>query len=200
LNPFYTEDKVVYDVRLEGNWKSKKANWKIQSFDKLWEEQKKKGDTISESDKKFLEQNKNSYVLEYKKESTKLAESAFSYFVLTAFKVDDHLFLNFFPLEYETENLNNLVAQHILNTHSVCKVEFLEDDSIKLKWLDEDVMTRLIESHNLRIKHERVGLDEDLVLTASSQELYRFLEKFMSSDIENKWEKDQMYTLARVNE
>lgn len=102
-------------------------------------------------------------------------------------------------MEYETDNLNNLVTQHILNTHSVCKVDFLEDDSIKLKWLDEDVVNRLIESHNLKIKHEKVGIDEDLILTAKSSELYRFLEKFMASAIENKWEKDQIYTLVKDN-
>jgi hypothetical protein len=197
LNPFYTKDKVVYEKKLEGNWTSKSASWKIKPFKVVWEEHEKDEDSISESDKKAFTYYKDSYVLEYIKNSSqnKIEDAAFSYFVLTAFKVEEHLFINFFPLEYETEGLNNLVTQHILNTHSVCKVDFLEDNSIRLKWLDEDVVNRLIESHNLKIKHEKIGIDEDLVLTASSKELYRFLEKFMSSDIENKWEKDQTYTL-----
>jgi hypothetical protein len=201
LNPFYTKDKVVYEKKLEGNWTSKGATWKIKPFKTLWEEHKKGEDSISDGDKKAFKYYKDSYVLEYIKNSSKnkIEDAALSYFVLTAFKVEEHLFINFFPLEYETEGLNNLVTQHILNTHSVCKVDFLEDNSIRLKWLDEDVVNRLIESHNLKIKHERIGIDEDLVLTASSKELYRFLEKFMSSDIENKWEEDQTYTLVKDN-
>lgn len=201
LNPFYTKDKVVYEKKLEGNWKSKSASWKIKPFKVLWEEQEKSGAHLSVSDKKAFENYKDSYVLEYIKNSStnNVEDVAFSYFIVTAFKVDEHLFLNFFPMEYETENLNNLVTQHILNTHSVCKLDFLEDDSIKLKWLDEDVVNRLIESHNLKIKHEKVGIDEDLILTAKSSELYRFLEKFMASAIENKWEKDQIYTLVKDN-
>jgi len=201
LNPFYTKDKVVYEEKLEGNWKSKSATWKIKPFKVLMEEHKKSGDNLSESDKKTFENYKDSYVLEYTKNATtnKIEKFSFSYFIVTAFKVDEHLFLNFFPMEYETESLNNLVTQHILNTHSVCKVDFLEDDSIKLKWLHEDVIGRLIESHNLKIKYEQTGIHNDLVLTAKSKDLYRFLDKFMSSNIENKWEKDQSYTLVKDN-
>ncbi len=201
LNPFYTKDKIVYEKKLEGNWKSKSATWKIKPFKELWAEHEKEENSISESDKKTYEYYKDSFVLEYIKNSktNKIEDIGFSYFIMTAFNVDEHLFINFFPMEYETESLNNLVSQHILNTNSVCKVDFLEDNSIRLKWLDEDVVNRLIESHNLKIKHERIGIDEDLVLTASSKELYRFLQKFMSSNIENKWEKDQTYTLVPDN-
>jgi len=59
---------------------------------------------------------------------------------------------------------------------------------------------KLIEANTLKIKHEKTGIEEDeLILTASSSELYRFLEKFMSSTIEDKWEKDEIYTLRRSN-
>ena len=51
----------------------------------------------------------------------------------------------------------------------------------------------------LRLKHEITGLDEDLVLTASSQELYNFLKKFMSSDFDDKWDNDDIYTLTPDN-
>ncbi len=199
LNPFYTKEAIIFEKRLEGNWKSKSATWRIKPFEDMWKEHEKVTKSLSESDKRMYENYKDSFVLEYVKNPSKdkVEDLAFSYFIMTAFKVDEHLLINFFPMEYETESLNNLVTQHLLNTHSVCKVDFLEDDSIRLKWLDEDVVNRLIESHNLKIKHEKIGIDEDLVLTASSKELYRFLEKFLSSDIDDKWEKDQIYTLVK---
>lgn len=153
----------------------------------------------------MYERFKQSYFVKYNqnlKKNASFSEAALneSGFVATAFKVDDHTFLDFFPVDYETDGLDNLVSQHLLSTHSVCYVQFSEDNSFNLKWLDEDVVGRLIKNHNLKINYEKIGYDDDFVLTAKSQDLHRFLEKFMKSDIENKWEKDQIYTLAPVNE
>lgn len=202
LNPFYTQDKIKYDPALLGEWTSKASKWKFQSFKKLWLEEQKKNKQISIEDKQMFELYKNSYIVEYQKTSSsnKIEEMAFSNFVVTPFQVNDDILLNFYPLDYETEGLDNLVTQHILNTNSVCLVEFLEEGTIKLKWLDEDVINRLIDEEKLKIKHEKIGIDQsDLILTASSDELYRFLEKFLKSDIENKWEQDQTYTLNKTN-
>ena len=113
--------------------------------------------------------------------------------------VDQHLFLDFTPFEYEDSSLNGLAAQHLLKTHSVTHVDFQKDGTVKLKWLDESVVKRLIDQKKIRIKHEQTGIDEDLVLTASSEELYRFLQKFMASDIEDKWDKDVIKTLVPAN-
>jgi hypothetical protein len=202
LNPFYTQDKIKYEPALLGEWTTKTSKWKFQSFKKLWLEDKKKDKQISLEDKQIFELYKDSYIVEYQKTSSsnKIEDMGFSNFVVTPFKVNDDILLNFYPLEYETESLDNLVAQHILNTNSVCLVEFLEKGTIKLKWLDEDVINRLIDEEKLKIKHEKIGIDQgDLILTASSEELYRFLEKFLKSDTENKWEQDQTYTLNKID-
>ena len=95
--------------------------------------------------------------------------------------------------------MNDLTAQHLIKTHSVCLVEYQEDKIVKFKWIDEDVVKDLITNNNLKIKHEKIGIDDDLILTASSQELYRFLEKFMTSSIKRKWEEDQIYTLTKTD-
>lgn len=41
LNPFYTEDKIISDLRLEGKWQSKGGFWEITSFTEMWEEHNK---------------------------------------------------------------------------------------------------------------------------------------------------------------
>jgi hypothetical protein len=204
LNPFYTQDKVVLNAGLEGNWESKDGFWEITTFTDMWKEYQK-GEETSQEDKAIYERFRNSYIVRYNQNSKKnnslkkvvLKESEF---IATAFEVNGHTFLDFFPIEYNTDGINNLVSQHLLSTHSVCLAEFKEDNSLQLKWLDEDVVGRLIKNHNLKIKYEKIGYDDDFVLTAKSKELYRFLQKFMKSNIENKWEKDQIYTLAPLNE
>ena len=205
LNPFYTEDKITSELRLEGKWKSKNGFWEIKSFEKMWKNIEKNQEETTKEDSEIFERFKHSYAVKYSQNTNKddsFTESALSQsaFIATAFDVDGHLFLDFFPVEYESDGLNNLVSQHLLSTHSACFVEFNEDGSFKLKWLDEDVIGRLIENHNLKIKYEQIGYEDDFVLTAKSQELYRFLQKFMASNIENKWENDQIYTLAPVDE
>ena len=205
LNPFYTKDKVVYEKKLEGNWKGKNSTWKIMSLENAIREDYKKNKKhnrlksfenddfkFSKEDLEIIEKFKDAYYIE----NSKYGKEAI--FIATPFKIGKHLFLDFTPFEYETENLNNLAAQHLLKTHSVCLVEFSKTHDVKLKWLDEEVLKTLINENNLKIKHEKTGFDDDLILTASSKELYRFLEKFMSSDIEKKWEKDQIYTLVKT--
>jgi hypothetical protein len=197
-------EKLSYlSILAKGEWNTKKASWTFKSFEKLWKEEQKKNQKLSAEGKELFERYKNSYIFEYqdigKKEKNE--DLSFGTFVVTPFKVNNELMLNFIPLEYETEDINNLAAQHILNTNSVCLVEFTNDKSIKLKWLTEDVVSKLIENQNLKIKHEKTGVNnEDLILTANSKELYRFLEKFLASNIEDKWEKDQTYTLSKNNE
>lgn len=193
INPFYTKDKIVFEERIVGDWKSKNGQWKIKDFKTVWKEFEKEEEEISDSDKFAYETYQDSYAVEY------IHKGKAAGFIATAFKVGNETLLDFTPFDYENDSLNRLVAQHLLNTHSVCLVEFGEDN-LELKWLDEDVIERLIENNNLKIKHERTGFDEEIVLTANSEELHRFLEKFIKSDIENKWEDDQTYTLTPVNE
>lgn len=202
INPFYTEDKIITDKRLEGEWQSKKASWKIVPFkDKLAEEGNNTTGIFNIDSSEQLRRYENTYVVRYKKEikDNNMGDilGSFGWFLVTAFKVEDDVFLDFIPMEYNVDE-NSLVFQHIFNTHTVCKVDF-EEDTLQFKWLTEDVVGELIENHKLKIKYEITGYDDDLVLTAKSKELYRFLEKFMASSIKNKWDDDQTYTLTAVD-
>ena len=204
LNPFYIKEKIEFDSNLIGKWSGSSGEWEINSIEeKIKEDYKKnkKEDSLetgeiklNKEDIAFIKKYKKSYVIE----NSDNGKDAM--FLVTPFRVNEYLFLNFSLIEYMSEDLNGLAAQHLLSTHSVCLVEYQGKDSVRLKWLDEKVVGKLIEANTLKIKHEKTGIEEDeLILTASSNELYRFLEKFMSSSIEDKWEKDQIYTLKRVN-
>lgn len=203
LNPFYTKDKIHYDKSIVGNWNGSSGDWNIMSLEERIKEdarKNKKEDSLNEDvklskeDHKLIKKYEQSYVVEISKNDKD------AMFIATPFKVDEHLFLNFTLIEYGTDELNGLAAQHLLSTHSACLVEYEGKNKVRLKWLDEKIVKSLLEANALKIKHERTGIEEDeLILTASSTELYRFLEKFMSSTIDDKWEKDQIYTLNRVD-
>jgi len=207
INPFFTRDKVEYDRTLEGHWKSKNGEWKIISLkdeirnsylkDKKHSITKEldKGDVkFSKEDLDLMKKLKDTYVVYY----TYYGDEAM--FIATPFKVGDQLFLDFTPFDFDSDGINSMALQHLIKTHSVCMVEYDDSENLKFKWLSEDVVKDLMKNNKLKIKHQKIGLDDDFVLSASSNELYRFIEKFMASDIPNKWEKDQIYTLTKVDD
>ena len=201
LNPFYTKEKIEFDSKLVGKWTGAGGNWEINSIEERIKKDYKKKDSLnndevvlSKEDIEIIKKYKKSYIVEVSDNGKD------AMFLATPFKVNEHLFLNFKLVEYDTDELNSLAAQHLLSTHSACLVEYNGNNNVRLKWLDEKVVMSLLDANALKIQHEKTGIEEDeLILTASSNELYRFLEKFMSSTIEEKWEKDQIYTLNRTD-
>ena len=194
IKPFYLKEHVKFNKDLIGNWTTgKSSSWQIMSFKEVWEEDNKDEDgnvKLMKEDKDAYELYKDAYIVNY------ISSEKEAIFIAMPFMVDEHLFLDFTPFEYEDSSINGLAAQHLLKTHSVTYVDFKDDGTLKFKWLDESVVKKLISEKKLRIKHEETGIDQDLILTASSEELYRFLKKFMASDIENKWDKDVIKTLT----
>ncbi|RZN79420.1 MAG: hypothetical protein EVB11_12610 [Winogradskyella sp.] len=197
IQPFYVKNSESFNEKLIGTWSdNKKGTWEVLSFEEEFKKENKNEKGIiklSEEDIKAYETYKNGYFIKYvKKESEAL-------FMGIPFKVDNHLFIDFAPFEFDSDDISKLVGQHLLKTHSTALVQVNDDDSITLKWLSEKAVGALFEQKKLRLKHEITGLDEDLVLTASSEELYNFLKKFMASDFEGKWDNDDIYTLKPNN-
>ncbi|MCA0153917.1 hypothetical protein [Winogradskyella vincentii] len=194
LRPFYLSEHIKFNDDLIGNWTSgKSSTWEILSFKESWEKNNEGNTELMKEDEVAYKLYKESYIINY----TSSEKEAL--FLAMPFMVGKHLFLDFTPFDFEDSGLNGLAAQHLLKTHSVTFVDFQENGSIKLKWLDESVVKKLIKEKKLRIKHEKTGIDEDFILTASSEELYRFLKKFMESDLEDKWDKDVIKTLTPAN-
>ncbi|RNC87187.1 MAG: hypothetical protein ED556_07135 [Winogradskyella sp.] len=189
IQPFYVSQALEYNVALKGEWTdNKKGAWEIISFKEVWEKDNDPNVSLSKEDKDAYNRYKEGYFVKYTKKETEAS------FIAMPFKVNDHIFLDFTPFEYDSDELNGLLGQHLLKTHSVAQVNF-NNDEITLKWLSEKAIKSLIKNNRLRIKHEKIGIDQDLVLTASSQELYQFLEKFTVSDFEEKWDNDDIYKL-----
>jgi hypothetical protein len=61
--------------------------------------------------------------------------------------------------------------------HTSYRVEFLNDGNFELSQLDESYVTKLIDEKKIRISHE-TGVDDNKVITASTQELQQYLLKY----------------------
>ena len=194
LQPFYTKDSLSFNEKLLGSWTdNEKGQWIVESIKAKFEQDKKEGVELSEEDFRAFEAYKDGYYLNYIKNEKEAG------FVAMPFKINEQYFLDFIPIEIEDDEINSLAAEHLLKTHSVTKLDINSDQSISFSWLSEERMKDIFDAQKIRLKHEKIGFEEDLLLTASSEELYLFLKKYMQSDIEDKWKKSDMLTLKKVD-
>ncbi len=192
LNPFYTAKSISFDERLIGNWTDKsKGKWQIVSVESLMEKDSTTN-KIKESEKKMYEAYKESYYItrEYKGKET--------IYVVTPFQVKGESFLNFFPFENQ-DDVDNLLEKHSIYTHSLVKYEIDNEGRLSIRWLDEDKIEALFEQKKIKIQHHKIGLLKDkYLLSASSEDLEKFIEKYIGSSDEEKWKTDTKYTLTRA--
>tara|TARA_R110001606_G_C15373617_1_gene649777 strand:+ start:186 stop:902 length:717 start_codon:yes stop_codon:yes gene_type:complete len=213
LNPFYTKETISFDKNFIGEWiDSKKGNWKVVKFEnvflsntkKNWEPKFVNGyldneveiskKSLSKEDKKLYAEYKDSYYLLREYKNKKVA------FIATPFKINNQTFLDFIPVDTQ-EDIDNLLESHSVYTHSLVKYDLRKNGEIEIRWLDEDKIESLFEQKKIKIKHEVFGmLNDKYLLTASSKDLQKFVQKYMASDDSEKWETSTKFTLNRLNE
>jgi len=201
LHPFYTKKNLSYQKVFIGEWDNltnEKGHWNIQSFREvlLKKNKKNKPSELSTDNQKIYNHHKASYLITYTdKDQNKATFSA------TPFKIDKQLFLDFSPFEFfsECNSLNLLAALHLTGTHSLVKFDIVSDNSIDLNWLDEEKIRELFKSNRIKIKHEKTGPENDILLTASPKELQKFIKKYMKSNDQKKWDNSIGFNLKRNN-
>ncbi|WP_299766965.1 hypothetical protein [uncultured Dokdonia sp.] len=192
LQPFYTKGDISYIESLIGKWTDQKNNtWVVTSLREEFTKDQKEGVKLSEEDRKAFETYKDGYLITYTRKNKKAV------FIAMPFKIEGQYFLDFILFDFDTESINNLAASHLIKTHSVAKIELDNNKNASFLWLTEEHLKNLFKTDKLRLKHEIIGPDEALLLTASSQELSAFLKKYNTSSIKDKWKSSDTMTLTK---
>lgn len=193
LHPFYTNDVLYYEPKFEGNWvDTENGVWNVKPFQEFFKEVEK--DLDKESYKMYSKYVNISYVVNYEKDSAK------SQFLVVPFKINNELFLDFSPSNDDEilKCVNSLYSLHLIDSHTLAKLDMDSKENISIKWLAQDKLEALLKENKIKIKYEKIGVDEDVVLTASSEELVKFIEKYMDSEDEDKWKTDIEFSLNRI--
>lgn len=201
LQPFYTKDSLSFNEKLIGNWvDNKKGQWTVESIKDKFEQDRKEGTEFSEEDLRALETYKEGYYVNYLKNDKEAG------FIAMPFKIGNQYFIDFIPIEIDDNEINSLAAEHLLKTHSVSKLDMKSDDELSFSWLSEERITDLFDQSKLRLKHENIGPEETLLLTATSKELFAFLTKYTETDLfkkyeekDNKWKSNDRLTLTKAD-
>ena len=199
LFPFYTSESLYFEKKFIGTWEgSDQGKWDVLLFQEvlLRENKKDQPSELDEDQLRIYNKYKNGYVVYFEKDSTK------SSFLAMPFRINDQLFLDFTPIEdKESEKLgNDMYRMHLIETHSLAKFDVISEKEINLKWFSSDKLKELLDEDKIKIKHEKVGFGETVLLTASSEELQQFIKKYLDSKDASKWETDVEVNLKTMHE
>jgi len=157
IHPLYTEEDIVFKPELLGSWNEGDAKWV------------------------FEQRGENAYLLKYyEKENFFIETSTYSDFDVTLVKLGDEYYLDFYPGENDQLDFSSLLISTLLPVHIFAKVDFV-DEGVEISFFDLDWLEELLNENRIRIAHEKTS--EYFVLTASTEELQKFVTKY--SDVKD---------------
>jgi hypothetical protein len=162
LHPFYTEDKVIFKPELIDTWEDQDGGkWFV----------------------KPVKEKPNSYEMRWNKNGKD------ALFIAHLFTLEGEMYFDFIPLSRDEDESLVIFDLHLLPTHSVAKVEVLNEREVHIKWFNEQWLRSLFDNNRIKISHEAVmdeapkdEHDKYYVLTASTEELQKFIIKYGHED------------------
>jgi hypothetical protein len=186
LHPIFTENDLVFDPRLTGNWKKTKDG-SIVSYRQA---------TVKDlqSLSPALQHNANKvYLLQEKDAQNKTKTTHYAFLV----KLGKYYYLDYYPAGLtENQSADGFFTAHYIPMHSIYRVKFNGDHSFDLQQLDGGYLENLIKNKKIRLRHE-VTEDGSYVITAPTEELQQYLVKY--SDVPEAYGNDNNETYNKIN-
>ena len=156
VNPFYTDQDVVFDARLVGEWQGKNKSDRPE----VW---------------KFEGTTNKMYKLTITEKESKQGR-----FNARLFQLKREYFLDLIPDEcnYAT-NQADLVAYSMFPGHLLVRASQLEPE-LKLAFFDIEWLQKYLEKHPRALAHHKEG--DRIVLTAGTRDLQKFALKHLGKD------------------
>lgn len=166
IYPLYTDDTLTFDASLIGQWRE--DNGPLTTAD---------GKTVYPT-WQFERGNEEDtyYTLLHTSEDGKSSE-----YEVHLVKLGGNLYFDFFPDgdHASIQDLDDLLQIHLFPVHTFAKVEITKEQ-VMFNFFDADWLGDLIEQRKIRIRHEEV--DGMLLLSAGTEELQKFVEKYGDDD------------------
>lgn len=213
LQPLATYNTAIVDDRLAGTWNADGQDYEVQKFfdSDLFKYIKKEMDKGKDSiDKVFkgnvgkTSSNKEmedfapilyfkSYVITYTKD--KIDYQMFGSMV----KLNGQFFINFSAAGINTDKNNEhafeITSTDRLATHTIARVQFTNSNTLKLDFIDGGFLYDQVKAGRMKIKNERDDLYDTFLITASTDELQQFIQKYGNDD--RFFNKENSVTLIR---
>ncbi len=114
------------------------------------------------------------YILTYREWDN--LDTITTYVVVNLTKIGDHTYMDFKPLATEPRAREGLFSFNYIYGHTFARYQ-MDEGRLILEFIDGQYIKDLIEKKRIRLKHEVID-NEDIVLTASTEELRAFILKY----------------------
>ena len=134
-----------------------------------------------------------SYVIKYTKDKTEYAMFG------SMVKLNGQFFINFAPIDINTdknkEQAFEITSADRLATHTIARVQFTNSNTVKLDFIDGGFLYDQVKAGRMKLKNERDDLYDTFLITASTDELQQFIQKYGNDD--RFFDKENSITLIR---
>src|SRR5258705_6169580 len=190
LQPLVTYNTAIADNRLEGTWRQDEQEYIVQKVfnsdfykknKKDFEKSRKENNgQLSEKDKRDSILFSKSYIIMYTK-------NEIQYLLFgSMIKLNGRVFMNFTPVDMTSTDSSNKETEinldNRLNSHTIARIEFSNTSTMKLDFIDGDFLYKQIKAGRMKIKNETDELYDTFIITASTNELQQFIQKYGNDD------------------
>lgn len=176
LQPVVTYENITTDSRITGLWEQGGKSILIQELGNsplknVFADARKDNQPFSKKDSIFVSKH---YVITYQENKINYTWSA------ALAKIGQSIFISLSP--EQSDDGKTITSPSGQSTYSFAKLEWTTANAFQLHFLNGDFIKQLVLENKVRIKHEYDPLFETFVITASSQDLDQFLEKYGNDD------------------
>ena len=186
LQPLVTYTTAIADNRLEGTWRQDEQEYIVQkAFNSDFYKKNKKDleKSRKENNGQLSEKDKKDSTLFSKSYSIKYVKDGIQYLLLGSItKLNGMSFMNFTPIDLKNTDSTskepeiNLPSR--LNCYTIARVQFTTSNIMKLDFIDGDFLYKQIKAGRMKIKNETDEMYDTFVITASTNELQQFIQKY----------------------
>jgi len=182
VHPLVDEESATLVEGLEGIWETDDQRWtfinNVSNFPNLSEYL---GGDVEAVDAEDLEEEEiiaeNAYMIFFENLQDTSPDTAI--FIGAVTELNDAYFLDLFVFAKSISELDviesNFVENHFFPVHTFSKIK-VEEDLLSIEFFRTSFIEDLIRSNRIRIKHEKA--DGTILITASTNELQKFVEKY----------------------
>ena len=197
LHPLVTYDTAISEDRIVGSWKSDDQDYVVQKFPNsdFYKKNKKQfgGDEKDQSNERTKRDSillSKYYVITYIRDNLKYELGG----ALT--KINGQLFINFSGIDLHSPDGDSEPSlPNRIESNTIARLKFTSTNSIRLDFINGEYVYDQIKSGRMKIKNERDHLYEAFLITASTNELHQFIEKYGNDD--RFFNKENSVTLIR---
>ena len=193
------ETDVITDDRIIGSWKDDDQEYMVQAFFKsdffgnFAKGQKDNSGKPTESEKRDSLLFSRSYMINYIKNGIKYELFG------NMTRLNGQVFMNFMGINVQNADTNSkndeIKLPNRIESFTIARLKVINTNTIKLDFINGDFLYKQINAGRMKIKHESDELYETFLITASTNELRSFIEKYANDD--RFFDKENSVTLIR---